>query len=409
MKLYSKIVILSLVLLCGSGAISYYFIIKKVQDVLFANGISEDYLGEIIFQTMIVAGIVLTVAMVLSIFLSKQIIKPFIELSNAVVELSKGNTNVKIKTDGKDEVSILGRELKLTTETLNKRIAEQQILYKRLEDQKNEIEDQSLLVEESNFQIRESISYAKRIQRSMLPDLSVITKVLKNGMVFYRPKDVVSGDFYWFERVRKGRNDYLVIACADATGHGVPGAIMSIMGGNQLTNIIYYQNYLDPKKILARLDKVIKFELYREEGEESKKEGMEIGICVINLDDYTLEYSGVGIPLYFMREGKLEVYKPIREMAGGMEGEEREVESRINKDIIELKKGDRIYMCSDGFQDQFGGEEDKKFMSKRLKQLFEDLSEKPMDSQSSLLAAEFDKWKGNRPQTDDVVVIGAEF
>lgn len=377
--------------------------------MLFANGISEDYLGEIIFQTMIVAGIVLTVAMVLSIFLSKQIIKPFIELSNAVVELSKGNTNVKIKTDGKDEVSILGRELKLTTETLNKRIAEQQILYKRLEDQKNEIEDQSLLVEESNFQIRESISYAKRIQRSMLPDLSVITKVLKNGMVFYRPKDVVSGDFYWFERVRKGRNDYLVIACADATGHGVPGAIMSIMGGNQLTNIIYYQNYLDPKKILARLDKVIKFELYREEGEESKKEGMEIGICVINLDDYTLEYSGVGIPLYFMREGKLEVYKPIREMAGGMEGEEREVESRINKDIIELKKGDRIYMCSDGFQDQFGGEEDKKFMSKRLKQLFEDLSEKPMDSQSSLLAAEFDKWKGNRPQTDDVVVIGAEF
>ena len=409
MKLYTKIVILSLVLLCGSGAISYYFTIAKVQDVLITNGVADSYLGEIMSRTMLVSSIVLTVAMILSVILSKRIIKPFIDLSNAAVEFSKGNTNIQIKTDGNDEVSILGRELKNTSDTLNKRIAEQQELYKKLEEQKNEIELQSDQMEENNYQIRESISYAKRIQRSLLPDISVITRVLKGGMVFYRPKDVVSGDFYWFERVRKGRNDYLVIACADATGHGVPGAIMSIMGGNQLTNIIYYQNYLDPKKILARLDKVIKFELYREEDDDTKKEGMEIGICVINLDDYTLEYSGVGIPLYFMRDGKLEIFKPVRDMAGGMEGEEREVENKINKDVIELKKGDRIYMTSDGFQDQFGGADDKKFMTKRFKALLEELADKPMDAQSDIFGEKFDQWKGSKPQTDDVVIVGAEF
>jgi serine phosphatase RsbU (regulator of sigma subunit) len=409
MKLYTKIVLLSIILLICSGGVSYYFTISKVEDVLTTNGIPLTYLDQIQSRTLLVSSIVLVVAIVLALILSQQIIKPFSALILAAQEYSRGNTKVTIKTDGNDEISLLGRELKKSSVSLNKRIMEQQVLYKKLQAQKNKIQQQKERMQHSNYQIKESISYAKRIQRSLLPDVSILKRNLKDGMVFYLPKDIVSGDFYWFERVRKGRNDYLVIACADSTGHGVPGAIMSIMGSNQLTNIVYYQNYLDPQKILARLDKNIKIELYREDQDESKKEGMEIGICVIDLDEYTLEYAGVGIPLYFVRDKKLETYKPLRDMAGGIDGEEREVEGKIPKYTIELKKGDKIYMSSDGFQDQFGGEDDKKFMTKRLKTLLEEISDQPMNRQTKTVGERFITWKGKSPQTDDVVIVGAAF
>ncbi len=409
MKLYTKIVILSTTLICLSGALIFYFTFAKMKDMMLVDGISSASIGAVTSTIILVSGIVLSITIALSIVLSKQIIKPLMKLTKVAQQLSKGNRNVKINYDGDDEVSLLGRELKKSSDSLNKRILEQQVLYKKLQVQKNKILQQKERMERNNLQIRESIAYAKRIQRSLLPDISVIKNVVKDGMVFYLPKDVVSGDFYWFERVRKGQHDYLVIACADATGHGVPGAIMSIMGSNQLTNIIYYQNYLDPKKILARLDKNIKFELYRGERDGTKKEGMEIGICVINLDDYMLEYAGFGIPLHLVRDKKLESFKPIRDMAGGIEGEEREVENKIQKYTIELKKGDRIYMSSDGFQDQFGGDDDKKFMAKRLRTLLQEISDQPMNKQAKIVGERFLNWKGKSPQTDDVVVVGAEF
>ena len=409
MKLYTKIAILSIVLLILSGTVSYYFTISKVKKILLNNDVSVSYLDDILSQTMLVSGIILVIAVILTVLLSKQIIKPLSDLTEAAQQFSRGNTKVEIKTDGKDEISLLGRELKKSSLSLHKRILEQKVLYKKLEAQKNKIQEQKERMENTAHQITESISYAKRIQGSLLPDVSALKRTFKDGMVIYTPKDIVSGDFYWFEKVRKGRNDYMVVACADATGHGVPGAIMSIMGSNQLTNIIYYQNYLDPQKILARLDKNIKFELYREDEDESKKEGMEIGICVINLDEYTLEYAGIGIPLHFARDGKLETYKPIRSMAGGMEGEEREVEGKIPKYMIELKKGDRIYMSSDGYQDQFGGPKDKKFMVSKFKALLEDTSTEVMARQEAILKEQFNQWKGKKPQTDDVVIVGIEF
>ncbi|MFT7281028.1 MAG: serine phosphatase RsbU (regulator of sigma subunit) [Cyclobacteriaceae bacterium] len=395
MKLYSKITLVLISILILSG-LSIYFLITRSAELESTT-------------TLLLTGGVLVIAVVLSVLSTRLVLNPFIKLTKAAAEISKGNTDIEIAVEGEDEVGVLANQLKNATETLSRRIKEQQALFKRLELQKNKILRQKQLMEHRNFQIKESISYAKRIQRSLLPDINMITRLLKGAMILYRPKDMVSGDFYWFERVRKAGNDYLIIACADATGHGVPGAIMSIMGSNQLTNIIYYQNYLDPKKILARLDKAIKFELYREEQKDTKKEGMEIGIVVINLDEYTMEYAGVGIPLYLMREGELKIYKPVRSMAGGMDGEEREVENRIIKESIEMKKGDRMYLASDGFQDQFGGERDKKFMVKRFKDLIVESKDVNMIDQSALFAKRFDQWKGKRPQTDDVVLLGVEF
>ena len=223
----------------------------------------------------------------------------------------------------------------------------------------------------------------------------------------YKPKDIIGGDFYWFERVRKGNNEYMIIACGDCTGHGVPGAIMSIMGSNQLTNIIYYQNYIDPKKIFSRLDKVIKFEL-QNDSNEGNRDGMEIGICVIDLDTLRLEYAGAGIPLRIVKHGsnELTILKSPRQMVGGMEGSEQEVHAQLKKDVVQLDPKDRVFLSSDGFQDQFGGPDDKKFLSRNFNKLLEQSSVQPIQLQWDALERRFADWSKNTSQTDDVCVLG---
>lgn len=355
--------------------------------------------------------VILTVvglAILLALIFANILVKPIVRLSKLAEEIGKGNLSVEIPIHSTDEVGKLAAQLSNASQVLIKRIEEQKLLNDKLEIQKNEMVSQKQLLELANKQVSDSIVYAQRIQRSILPELKVMSKLVKDAFVFYEPKDVVSGDFYWFERVRQGRNEYLIIACADCTGHGVPGAIMSIMGSNQLTNIVYYQNYIDPNKILSRLDKVIKFELKRDENEN--RDGLEIGLCVINLDDLTMEFSGAGIPLYLMKKGTSELitYKSPKHMIGGIEGDEKEVAGKLNKEEIQLEAGDKIYLASDGFQDQFGGERDKKFLAKNFKQLLEDTSNKSMTDQLEDLRSAFNNWKKNTHQTDDVVVLGVE-
>lgn len=352
---------------------------------------------------------VLGISIILALIAAHFFVRPIVKLSKAAEEIGKGNLDTDITVHSKDEVGKLASQLTHTSEVLIKRLEEQKKLNQKLEDQKDEMTAQKQLLEQANKQVSDSIMYAQRIQRSILPELSVISKLVKDVLVIYEPKDVVSGDFYWFERVRQGRNEYLVIACADCTGHGVPGAIMSIMGSNQLTNIVYYQNYIDPNKILARLDKVIKFELQRE-SDNLNRDGLEIGICVINLDDLSMEFSGAGIPLYLIKKGTSEIitYKSPKYMIGGIEGDEKEVGNKLNKELIQLEEGDKIYLSSDGYQDQFGGPDDKKFMSKNFKNLIQTSSASPMTEQKKLLEDAFKNWKKETPQTDDVVVIGVE-
>lgn len=184
---------------------------------------------------------------------------------------------------------------------------------------------------------------------------------------------------------------------------------MSIMGSNQLTNIVYYQNYVDPKKIISRLDKVIKFELQNDD-EESNRDGMEIGICVIDLDTLKLDYAGAGIPLRIVKSDskKLEIYKSPRQMVGGMEGDEQEVHAQLTKTSVQLDPQDRIFLSSDGFQDQFGGPDDKKFLSRNFNKLLEETSGHPISDQRDLIEQKFYEWSKNTSQTDDVCVLGFE-
>ncbi len=381
----------------GTLANVTFFMISTVsQENVFAS------LGSFQSQIGLIVGVVILVGIVLSVIIANVFVGPIVKLSKAASEIASGEGNFNLDIQSNDEVGVLAKQLSMTSQTLHKRLEEQKMLYDRMQEQKIEIE-------KVNVQLTDSISYSQRIQNSMLPDPRNLKRVVKDIMVYYKPRDIVSGDFYWFERVRQGRNEFLIIACADCTGHGVPGAIMSIMGSNQLTNIVYYQNNLDPQKILARLDKAIKLELYRDtKKDETRKEGMEIGVCVLNLDENILEFAGVGIPLYILKDGNLQTIKAIKEMVGDMDGEERDVENRLKKSVIQCEKGDRFYMATDGFQDQFGGPEDKKFLSRNLRDLFIKFADTPLKHQAKEFDVVFKDWVGNGPQTDDIQIVAFE-
>jgi len=357
----------------------------------------------------VIAGALLA-SLILALIAANIFVRPIVQLSKAAEEIGKGNLNLKIEIKSKDEIGKLATTLQKTTRLLIKRIAEQKILNKRLQDQKIKIEGQKGDIEQVHEELRESINYSKRIQNSILPDSAELKKVFKDKLLFYRPKDVVSGDFYWFERVRSGRKEHMIIIAADCTGHGVPGAIMSMIGSNQLTNIVYYQNYLDPEKILARLDKAIKFELYRDaEVDEPRHDGMEAGICVIDLDTMEMTFAGAGIPLCFIRNGEMQIHKSPKVTIGRMQGSEKAAEEQFTPLKIQLETGDRIFMASDGFQDQFGGPSDKRFMSKNFRNLLLiSGQDRTMVEQEAKIKQTFDHWKGNGDQTDDVLVLGFE-
>lgn len=366
-------------------------------------------LAQIREQILLAVLPVLILTIVLALVAANVFVKPIVKLSQAAEELSKGNLDIELPTGSKDEIGKLAKQMAQTSQSLIGQIEEQRQTNKQLIDQKTQIEMQKNQLVSVSSQIRDSISYAERIQRSTLPPITTLQSVFPDSFVTYKPKDIIGGDFYWFERVRRGNNEYMIVACGDCTGHGVPGAIMSIMGSNQLTNIIYYQNYLDPKKIISRLDKVIKFELQRDT-DEVNRDGMEVGICVIDLDTLKMEFAGAGIPLRLMKHGseELTIYKSPRQMVGGIEGDEQEVHAQLTKETIQLDVKDRIFLSSDGFQDQFGGEFDKKFMSKNFNRLIEKSSVHPIEEQKKVIEKTFKEWSKNTSQTDDVCVLGFE-
>ncbi len=424
MNIYAKLTLLCVALVIVTSSVVYFLVNMELENAFSTEAVQamandpstvsatvQNSIDGI--QTKLIWTILAVIggSIILALAVANMFVKPILKITKAAEAIAGGNLEVEIPVNSNDELGKLAENLNKASKGLIKRLAEQRKFNETLETQKDEIHAQKLKIEEVNIQISDSIIYAQRIQRSILPELNVMSRLVKDAFVIYKPKDVVSGDFYWFERVRQGRNEYLIIACADCTGHGVPGAIMSIMGSNQLTNIVYYQNYLDPVKILARLDKVIKFELQRDENDDKqRRDGMEIGICVINLDDLSMEFAGAGIPLYLIKNGstELETYKSPKMMVGGIEGDEKEVSEQLEKQTIQLEEGDKIFLSSDGYQDQFGGENDKKFMSKNFKKLIEDGANSPMSDLKTKLDDEFEAWRGNTPQTDDVVVLGVQ-
>lgn len=272
--------------------------------------------------------------------------------------------------------------------------------------QKDEIEKQRDLAAAQRDQIAyqkkhitDSIMYAKRIQTALIPSLELFSEKLEH-FVLYKPLAIVSGDFYWVS----ANGNMQIIICADCTGHGVPGAFMSMLGVTMLNEIVNGKHIIMPDQIIENLRNGIIKSLKQVASEESVKDGMDIEVCLIDFDKNKLWFSGANNPLYLVRDGELIHYR-----ADKMPVAIHYKMAPFTLHEIELKKGDAFYVFTDGYADQFGGPREKKFMSNQLKETIVSMEGMPMIKQGEKLDEIFENWKGSNPQVDDVTVIGIRY
>lgn len=276
-------------------------------------------------------------------------------------------------------------------------------LYENMEEKVRErtvqVVKQKEIIEEKNKHITDSIIYAKRIQQAILPPEEVFIQYLKNSFVLYKPKDIVSGDFYWIER----KENKILFAVVDCTGHGVPGAFMSIIGYNGLNQIVNEYNITQPAEILNQLNKIISNTLKQREDESKIRDGMDMSVCCIDLANNTLEYAGANNPIFIVRNQKVIEVKADKHPIGNFVGE---TEFKFTNKDLKLFPDDRLYLFSDGYADQFGGPRGKKLKYNQFRDLLLEHHNKPMKTQKELLDFMFEEWRGDLEQIDDVCLIG---
>ena len=261
-----------------------------------------------------------------------------------------------------------------------------------------EIERQRYEIEVKNKNITDSIQYASRIQNAVLPPEEYMNETLPQHFILFKPRDIVSGDYYWMTH----KDGETVLAVADCTGHGVPGAFMSMLGIAFLNEIVNRAEVLVASHILNGLREHVKKSLRQTGKLDEAKDGMDIALCVFNLQKKQLQFAGAYNPLYIMRNGELIQLKADR-MPIGIYHKEKE---SFTNHIVDLQSNDVIYLFSDGYNDQFGGTEGKKFMIKQFQNLIIEIHQKPLAEQKQLMHDTLEKWKGNLEQVDDILVIG---
>ena len=276
---------------------------------------------------------------------------------------------------------------------------EKKILEDKVSQRTRELASKSEELAEKNRDIMDSIEYAKKIQTAILPDTKFIEENLDHHFVLYKPKDIVSGDFYWF-----GVKDRTIVFTAvDCTGHGVPGAFMSMIGSNLLNQIVLEKGITKAGDILHQLNAGVQQALKQGTDAQETNDGMDIALCTINVESRTVEYAGAYNPLYWISGGELTKIKANKYPIGGAH---MELERTYDTHSIEANSGDMLYMFSDGFVDQFGGEKGKKFMGKRFQRLLLEISAKPLAEQKAILENALLNWMGSYEQVDDICVIG---
>lgn len=283
----------------------------------------------------------------------------------------------------------------------------------RLEDknrtislQKDEIEMQRDIAAAQRDQIAyqkkhitDSIMYAKRIQAALMPSLELFSDKLEH-FILYKPLAIVSGDFYWVS----SKDSQQVIISADCTGHGVPGAFMSMLGVTLLNEIVNGKQIFMPDQIIENLRQGVIKSLNQDIEEDTVKDGMDIAVCLVDFDKNILWFSGANCPLYLVRKGELAHYRGDKMPVAIHYRMQPYTLHKIN-----IKKGDTFYIFSDGFADQFGGPKQKKFMSNQLKATLVEMQGKPMLEQGERLSEIFENWRGDNPQVDDVTFIGIRY
>jgi serine phosphatase RsbU (regulator of sigma subunit) len=282
----------------------------------------------------------------------------------------------------------------------NERSLEQKVI-ERTEEvvrQKEEIQDKNQELEILYKQVTDSIHYAKRIQEAILPPQELFDQLMPNSFVLYKPKDIVSGDFYWLDK----KGDSIYCAAVDCTGHGVPGAFMSIVGSNLLKDAVNNTNLYAPSEIMDKLNEGVASTLHVGLTEKQTKDGMDMTLVAIDYKKLELQFAAAFNPLYIVRDGQLIQHKADKFPVGAFVGETR----KFANCTVELKKGDTIYIFSDGYADQFGGPKGKKFMAGTFRNLLLEVSSLTAHEQKKRLDETIEKWRGQLEQVDDILIIG---
>lgn len=393
----------------------------------------EDYLQNL-------SLLLLVFGIIIAIFTIRSIVKPVSRLKNILEELGKGVFPERAVVDTGDEIGEMSMALeqlvhglKRTTEFSKEvgqgnfdmeyePLSEEDVLGKALLSMRDDLREKErglekkvqertieLTVEKNKTEellegIRASIRYAKKLQESILPSGKYIASILPENFIYFKPKDIVSGDFY-FIKEREGK---VIFSAVDCTGHGVPGAFMSLVGHNALNRAVNENPDLNPAKILKDLSRLSAKALNRTVDSVNNRDGMDLALCVYDKEAGILEYAGAFNPLYIYREGQLLSYKPDKIVIGDTEHESQE----YTRYRIELQSGDMIYIFSDGYVDQFGGKRGRKFMYGPFRSLLHRISNLPVKQQHKETEAAMDKWmktgggeKGHE-QVDDILIIG---
>lgn len=386
-------------------------------------------------------GALIISAILIAVFTTNTIVKPLRSLRHVLLSLSRGifpKTKIKVRNDEIGDMSsamislveglqkttdfarevgqsnfnypyqplsdedVLGHallkmrdELAETERTLERKVEERT---EEVVRQRDEIERQRLKLEDLYKDVTDSIRYAKRLQYSILPPQEVIRKVCPESFVLFKPKDIVSGDFYWFFQTQ----NKALVSAVDCTGHGVPGAFMSLVGANGLNAAIKEHAKTTPGEILNELNNFVSDSLNKSSEESAVRDGMDLSFCTIDYKNMELEFAGANNPLYIIRENEFIIIPPDKFAIGSFEpGTEKYTTQKVN-----IQKGDMLYLFTDGYADQFGGERGKKYLYKNFRETLMKHHQKPMNVQHDILKETIEDWQGSSEQVDDILVIG---
>ncbi len=278
----------------------------------------------------------------------------------------------------------------------------EELLEQKVIERTAEVVEAMEIIEEKNKHITGSINYAKRIQEAMLPQNDKIAEQLPESFVLFKPRDIVSGDFYWYAK----QDGKIIITAVDCTGHGVPGAFVSMVGNSYLNQIVKANGITDADEILNRLHFNVRKALKQDVEGTKNNDGMDMALCVIDKENKTVEFAGAKNPLIYLQNEELTLIKSDKHPIGG---QQREDERRFTKHIIDVSQPTTFYLFSDGYQDQVGGRAGRKYMTKRFRKLLQHLHTKPMSVQKDKLDVELQEWMStgkDHEQIDDILVIG---
>jgi len=370
----------------GVGISIFSLVIFIIISIIFFDGGNISITVSGIPEIIIAVISLLSIPISMSIYLAYNFSLTNKDLSHKLIQVEELSAKTIIQEKEKQEILLQQKE-KLEIQVIERT--------KEISKQKEVIEKQKQIVEEKNKDIVDSITYAKRLQDAILPPLSLIKHFLPESFVLYKPKDIVAGDFYWMEHAE----DTILIAAADCTGHGVPGALVSVVCSNALNRAVKEFQLTDPGSILDKVRELV-LETF-EKSESNVQDGMDISLCFINTKTIEAQWSGAYNSLWYIRNGELKELAADKQPIG-----KSDKPVPFNTHKLTLQKGDILYLFTDGYADQFGGPKGKKFKYKQLHKLLLANANKQLEEQKDILESTLEKWKGQLEQVDDILVIG---